>query len=233
MVSRFPDIFNVEFTSEMELELDKVEEGALQWQRVLKDFWDPFAKALESADPVQLIREAYDVADLEKEPCPECGGKLSVKSGRFGPFIACTNYPECRHTKPLKGDKIPDRPTDEICTVCGAKMVIKTGRYGEFLACTRYPACKHTKPVPLGVTCPTCGEGDIAERRSRRGRSFFGCTRYPDCDFVTWYRPVAVTCPECGNEGVEQRSSKARGPYYRCLKCEHEFAAEEPATADA
>ena len=112
-------------------------------------------------------------------------------------------------------------------------MVIKTGRYGEFLACTQYPKCKHTRPVPLGVQCPKCTEGDIAERRSRRGRSFFGCTRYPDCDFVTWYRPTPVACPECGFQGAEQRSTKARGPYRRCLKCEHEFAAEEPATADA
>jgi DNA topoisomerase-1 len=233
MVSLFPNIFNVEFTSRMETELDKVEEGELDWQRVLAEFWTPFAKALEATDPEQLIREVHDIGDLEKEPCPECGGKLGAKSGRFGPFIACTNYPECRYTKPLKRDKVPDRPTDEVCKECGAAMVIKTGRYGEFLACTKYPECKHTRPVPLGVKCPKCADGDIAERRSRRGRSFFGCTQYPDCDFVTWYRPAPATCPECGFEGAEQRSTKARGPYHRCLKCEHEFAAEEPATADA
>jgi DNA topoisomerase-1 len=226
MVSRFPDIFNVEFTSEMEDELDKVEEGALGWQTVLHNFYEPFEKALASVDTAALIREAHDVGDLENEPCPECGGKLTVKSGRFGPFIACTNYPECRYTKPLKRDKVPDRPTDEVCTECGAPMVIKTGRYGEFLACTRYPECKHTRPIPLGVTCPKCGVGDLSERRTRRGRSFYGCTRYPECDFSTWYRPVPDTCPECGTVGAERRVTKARGEYRKCLKCEHEFTVE-------
>ncbi len=227
MVSRFPDIFNVEFTSEMENELDKVEEGDLKWQEVLEDFYGPFSKALESVDTASLIREAHDVEEVEKEPCPECGGKLTVKSGRFGPFIACTNYPDCRYTKPLKRDKKPDQPTDEICQVCGSPMVIKTGRYGEFLACTQYPKCKHSRPVPLGVKCPKCGTGDLAERRTRRGRSFFGCSNYPGCDFSTWYRPEPVRCPSCGYVGGERRSSKARGQYRRCLKCEHEFAVEE------
>ncbi len=230
MVSRFPDIFNVEFTSGMESELDKVEEGELGWQQVLNDFYAPFAKALESVDPADMIREAFDVGEIEKEPCPECGGKLTVKSGRFGPFIACTNYPECRHTKPLKRDKAPDRPTDEKCQECGADMVIKTGRYGEFLACTRYPECKHTRPIPLGVQCPQCS-GDLAERRTRRGRTFFGCSNYPDCDFSTWYRPVPDQCPECQYVGAEQRSTKSRGEYRRCVKCSHEFTLEEAGVA--
>ncbi len=226
MVSRFPDIFNVEFTSQMENELDKIEEGDLGWQRVLEDFYGPFRKALEGIDVEAMIREAHDVSDLEKEPCSECGGKLTVKSGRFGPFVACTNYPECRYTRPLKRDKVPDRPTDETCRECGAPMVIKTGRYGEFLACTRYPECKHTRPIPLGVPCPQCG-GDITERRTRRGRSFFGCSNYPDCTFSTWYRPAPEQCPECGYVGAEQRTTKTRGDYRRCLKCEHEFSPQE------
>jgi DNA topoisomerase-1 len=233
MVKLFPDIFNVEFTSTLESELDKVEEGVLGWQRVLEDFYGPFAKALEAVDTKALIREAHDVEGLENEPCPECGAKLTVKSGRFGPFIACTNYPECRYTKPIKRDKVPDRPTDEICEQCGSPMVIKTGRYGEFLACTTYPKCKHTRPVPLGVKCPKCTKGDLTERRTRRGRSFFGCTRYPECDFSTWYRPVPDTCPSCGHEGAERRITKARGEYRRCLACEHEFTVEDAATDTA
>jgi DNA topoisomerase-1 len=233
MVSRFPDIFNVGFTSEMETELDKVEEGDLGWQKVLDNFWQPFSEALGKVDTQAMIREAYDVGHLDSTPCPECGGKLTVKSGRFGPFIACSNYPECRYTKPLKRDKVPDRPTDEVCKLCGAPMVIKTGRYGEFLACTRYPECKHTRPIPLGVKCPRCGDGDLAERRTRRGRSFFGCSNYPDCDFSTWYRPVAETCPHCGYVGLEKRVTKARGEYRRCLKCEQESAAPEATPAAA
>ncbi|MBI3981385.1 MAG: type I DNA topoisomerase [Gemmatimonadetes bacterium] len=224
MVSRFPDIFNVVFTSEMEDELDKVEEGELGWQRVLENFYGPFAKALESVDTASLIREAHDVGEVEQTPCPECGSKLTVKGGRFGPFIACTRYPECRYTKPLKRHKTPDRPTDEKCAECGSPMVIKTGRYGEFLACTSYPKCKHTRPVPLGVKCPQCGTGELAERRTRKGRSFFGCSRYPECTFSTWHRPVPEPCPQCGYVGVEQRSTKTRGDYRRCVKCGHEFA---------
>lgn len=234
MIGRFPNIFNVEFTSEMETELDKIEEGALGWQAVLSDFYGPFAKALQNVDTAAMIREAHDVEDIEKEPCPECGGKLTVKSGRFGPFIACTNYPDCRYTKPIKKDKVPDRPTDEVCAECGAPMVIKTGRFGEFLACTRYPKCKHTRPVPLGVKCPKCGDGDLAERRTRRGRTFFGCSNYPNCDFSTWYRPVPDVCPECGYVGAEKRGSKTRGEYRRCLKCESEFTVEDaPAEAQS
>ncbi|MGD8726128.1 MAG: topoisomerase DNA-binding C4 zinc finger domain-containing protein, partial [Gemmatimonadales bacterium] len=138
-----------------------------------------------------------------------------------------------RYTKPIKRDKVPDRPTDEICEQCGSPMVIKTGRYGEFLACTTYPKCKHTRPVPLGVKCPKCTKGDLTERRTRRGRSFFGCTRYPECDFSTWYRPVPDTCPSCGHEGAERRITKARGEYRRCLACEHEFTVEDAATDTA
>jgi DNA topoisomerase-1 len=233
LISRFPDIFNVEFTSEMETELDKVEEGELGWVQVLRNFYGPFAQALDKVDTAAMIREAHDVGDLESQPCPECGGPLTVKSGRFGPFIACTRYPECKYTKPLKRDKVPDRPTDEVCQECGAPMVIKTGRYGEFLACTRYPECKHTRPIPLGVKCPKCGQGDLVERRTRRGRSFFGCNRYPECDFSTWYRPVPVACPQCGFVGAERRATKARGDYRRCLKCATEFAAEEEAATPA
>src|SRR5262245_7563934 len=233
MISRFPDIFNVEFTSGMEGELDKVEEGEVGWQKVLEDFYAPFSKALESIDTDAMIREAHDVGDLEQQKCPECGSALKVRSGRFGPFIACTNYPTCRYTKPLKRDKVPDRPTDEICKVCGAPMVIKTGRYGEFLACTRYPECKHTRPIPLGVKCPKCGDGDLAERRTKRGRSFFGCSNYPNCDFSTWYRPVPETCPECQYVGVEKRQTKGRGEYRKCLKCGHEYSVEESGAAVA
>ncbi len=222
MVRLFPDTFNVGFTAQMETELDKIEEGDLGWQQVLGDFWTPFSKALGAVDVQQLIRETHDLSKLHLDKCPNCGSELVVKSGRFGPFIACTHYPECRFTKPLRRDKVPDRPTDQICKECGAPMVIKTGRFGEFLACTRYPACKHTRPVPLGIKCPKCTVGDLAERRTRKGRSFFGCLRYPECDFSVWNRPVPVACPSCGFVGMEQRQTKATGAYRKCLKCAHE-----------
>jgi len=112
-------------------------------------------------------------------------------------------------------------------------MVIKTGRYGEFLACTKFPACKHTRPVPLGVKCPKCGVGDLAERRTRKGRNFFGCLRYPECDYSTWNRPVAAPCPSCGFVGMEEKQSKTKGVSRKCLKCGHEITVEEPTPAES
>jgi len=237
----FPDVFEVGFTAQMETELDKVEEGDLRWQRVLEDFWGPFSKALAAVDIERLIHAVHDLSTLHEERCANCGGPLIVKSGRFGPFIACAKYPECKFSKPIRRDKVPDRPTDEVCRECGAPMVIKTGRYGEFLACTRYPKCKHTRPVPLGVKCPKCGEGDLAERRTRKGRNFFGCLRYPDCDYSVWNRPVAIACPSCGFVGMEEKQSKATGATgaagvtgvtRKCLKCGHEVTVEEAAPAE-
>jgi DNA topoisomerase-1 len=234
MKRSFPDVFEVGFTAQMEDELDKVEEGDLAWQQVLGDFWGPFAKALDAVDVQKLIHDVHDLSGLHKEKCPTCGSGLVVRSGRFGPFIACARYPdECRFTRPLRRDRVPDRPTDEICQECGAPMVIKTGRYGEFLACTKFPACKHTRPVPLGVKCPKCGVGDLAERRTRKGRNFFGCLRYPECDYSTWNRPVAVACPSCGFVGMEEKQTKTKGVSRKCLKCGHEITVEEAAPAES
>jgi DNA topoisomerase-1 len=235
LIPRFPDIFNVEFTSEMEGELDRIEEGELTRLEVLKDFWSPFSTSLAKARPEDMISEAHNLEGLADQRCPRCGSPLVAKAGRFGPYIACTrqNDPECKYTKSLRKPRAPDRPTDEVCPECGAPMVIKTGRYGEFLACTRYPQCKFTRPVPLGVKCPKCGIGDLAERRSKRGRAFFGCSRYPECDFSVWNRPVPVACPSCGFVGAESRQTKARGAFRKCLKCGTEFAVEEPAAVPA
>ena len=163
--------------------------------------------------------------------CPQCGSPIMVKAGRFGPYVACTkqNDPECKYTKSLRKQRAPDKPTDELCEKCGKPMVIKTGRFGEFMACTGYPKCKTTKPVPLGVKCPKCGVGDLPEKRSKRGRSFFGCNRYTECDFTVWNRPVPAVCPSCGFIGAETRQSKARAGFRKCLKCGHEVDAEQGA----
>ncbi|HEX9704340.1 MAG TPA: type I DNA topoisomerase [Gemmatimonadales bacterium] len=229
----FPEVFQVGFTAQMETELDKIEEGDLGWREVLGDFWGPFAKQLEAVNVDAIIHEVHDLSKLHEERCPECGSKLVVKSGRFGPYVACERYPDnCTFSRSLR-NKVPDRPTDLKCPKCGAPLVIKTGRYGEFLACTEYPKCKHTQPVPLGIKCPKCVEGDIAERRTRRGRNFWGCLRYPDCDYSTWNQPVAVACPECGYVGMEQRQTKTSGVTRKCMKCGHELQLEEPVAAES
>ena len=231
MVSRFPDIFNVGFTAEMETELDRVEDGELGWQDVLQDFYGPFTRALDAVDVNALVAEAHGLSPerLAGERCPKCGSRVELRTGRFGPYLACEKYKEqCDYAKSLRKDKAPDRPTDEKCHLCQAPMVIKTGRFGEFLACTRYPECKGTRAIPLGIKCPKCIEGDLAERRTKRGKSFWGCVRYPACDFSTWNRPVAEECPACGWVGLEKKVSKAAGEVLTCLKCGHRDVAIEP-----
>jgi DNA topoisomerase-1 len=235
MVDSFPSIFSIQFTSQMEDELDLVEDGKLEWRRVLSDFYGPFTRALQAVDLGAIVAEAHglDPKELEKERCPKCGDKVELRTGRFGPYFACVNYKKtCDYVKSLKKQKAPDRPSDEKCHLCGAPMVIKTGRFGEFLACTRYPECKGTRSIPLGMKCPKCEVGDLAERRTKRGKSFWGCIRYPACDFSTWNRPVPDTCPSCGWVGMERKVTKAEGETRTCLKCQHRIVvldAEEAA----
>jgi DNA topoisomerase-1 len=233
MVKQFPDEFSVGFTAAMEQELDKVEEGDLPWQRVLKKFYGPFAKALGAVDYEALIHEAHDLTALASEKCPVCGGKLVAKGGFFGPFIACENHPKtCKYTRPVKGERVPPVLTTFPCPVCGKMMVVRRGRSGEFLGCSGFPKCRGTRSMPTGVKCPKDG-GDIAARRSKkRGKAFYGCENYPKCDFVCWDKPVAEVCPECGNVGAEVKSSKTRGSYRRCLKCANEWSVVEPAEAE-
>ena len=241
MVQQFPDIFDVTFTAQMEEDLDRIEEGSVTWQKVVEEFYGPFLKDLESIDIEELVLGRLGISD--PGPCPTCGAKLEFKSGRFGPYFACVRYlskkerigkPDgswCDYTKPLKQQRAPDRPTDEKCHLCGSAMVIKTGRFGEFLACTRYPECKGTRSIPLGIKCPKCNEGDIAERRSKRGKVFYGCLRYPACDFVAWNKLLVEPCPACGFIGRERKVTKADGDVRTCLKCGHKEVAAEPEEA--
>src|SRR5215207_2481555 len=231
MVSKFPEIFNVEFTSGMENELDRIEDGELAWQRVLEDFYKPFSKALGAVDMKALVADAHGLKPevLAKERCPKCGSAIELRTGRFGPYLACLKYKDtCDYVKSLKKDKVPDRPSDEKCHLCSSPMVIKTGRFGEFLACTTYPNCKGTRSISMGLKCPKCAEGDLTERRTKRGKSFWGCLRYPACDFSTWNRPVPETCPACGWLGMEKKISKAEGESRTCLKCGHKLVIAEP-----
>jgi len=226
MVKSLPDVFNVQFTSHMESDLDRIEEGTIDWREMLERFYGPFAERVKHADVEALIAEAHDLSSFEGERCPECQGRLVPRGGFFGPFMACERHPkECKYTRPLRGERKVARPTNEACHECGAPMVVRTGRSGEFLGCSRFPKCRGTRSMPTGVKCPKDG-GDIAVRRSRkRGKAFYGCANYPACDFVLWDRPVAEVCPECGYEGAEAKSSKARGDYRKCIKCGNEWDA--------
>jgi len=236
MVKQFPDIFNVDFTSSMEEELDKVEEGGLGWQKVLKDFYSPFAKSLSKVDAPALIAEAYDLSGVPALRCPDCGGKLEARGGFFGPFLACENHPKaCKYTRPIKGEKAKPVLTEHMCHVCGLPMVVRVGRSGQFLGCSTFPKCRGTRSMPTGVFCPK-DNGELVERRSKkRGTAFYACSN-EECDFVAWNKPVSETCPECGYLGAEMKFTKARGDFRKCLKCGNEWDApktDEPLSAEA
>ena len=233
LVDSFPQIVSVDFTANMENDLDKVEEGEADWRKLLGGFYEPFKGDLE--------RAKTSMRDVKREEiptdyvCEKCGGPMVIKWGRNGSFLACAAYPKCRSTKEvvknLDGtwELVPEQTTDEICETCGAPMTIKRGRFGSFLACTRYPECKTTKPISLGVKCPKpgCG-GFLAEKRSRRGKPFYGCSNWAKkgCDFVAWDRPVPQPCPVCNAKFVVKKENK-RGIMLRCMECDWKQGQED------
>jgi DNA topoisomerase-1 len=151
----------------------------------------------------------------EQEYCENCGRPMVLKKGRFGTFFACSGYPECKTTKQIGGEQRKDVPLEEKCPQCQSNLVQKYGRYGEFVACSDYPKCKFVKQKTIGVPCPNCTQGEVVERRSKRGRTFFGCNRYPECDFVAWGKPILEKCPECGSSYLIEKFLKA-GPVAQC-----------------
>ncbi|MFH2037224.1 MAG: type I DNA topoisomerase [Candidatus Zixiibacteriota bacterium] len=230
LVESFPNIFSVAFTAGMEDELDKVESGEMDWIAVMEEFYGPFKKQLAGLSS----KEKEIKASLTKgtgEKCEKCGSEMVIKWGRNGQFMACSGYPNCKNTRPIGGEAEEAVETDEKCEKCGSPMVVKTGRFGKFLACSAYPECKTTKAISLGVKCPKdgCG-GDVVEKRSKRGKSFYGCSKYPECDFVSWYKPVNETCPECKSSYMFDKISKVKGPYLACPTCKHKvYLEKEPA----
>ena len=172
---------------------------------------------LPDVDKVDLSEQG------DEEYCENCGRPMVLKKGRFGTFFACTGYPDCKTTKPIGGtQKKPDVQLDEKCPQCGSNMALKTGRFGEFTACGNYPTCKHVKQKTIGMKCPECSDGEVVERRSKRGKTFYGCNRWPDCNFVTWGKPVQEKCPECGGPYMVEKWLKA-GPVLQCpnADCKH------------
>jgi DNA topoisomerase-1 len=183
------------------------------------------------------LARSLDPDGFEGTTCEKCGKPMVLKKGRFGQFLACSGYPECKTTRRILRGKDgsiaskADVPLDEKCPQCGNHLVVKHGRFGEFTACSNYPSCKYIKLKEVGVACPREGcSGQVVERRSRRGKTFYGCSRYPDCDFTVWYRPVAEPCPECGSPILIEKLSKREGPLLACYKddCDFKRAAAQP-----
>ncbi len=232
LVQHFPDVLNVQFTARMETELDEIEDGEKPWVETVREFYEPFAKRLTIAQ-----KEMRDVKREEiptEIVCEKCGRNMVIKWGRHGRFLACPAYPDCKNTKEFVEENGKVRVVDkveeskEICPTCGNPLVVKRGRFGRFLACSTYPKCDFTKAIGTGVKCPQpdCG-GDIVEKRTRRGKTFFACSHYPKCTHALWNRPIPTSCPQCKAPFLVEKFDKRTGPKIVCLNKDCGYEQEE------
>ena len=196
---------------------------------------DPNTCTFTKENPINL--PDLDSADIQEtsqeEYCENCGRVMVLKRGRFGQFMACTGYPDCKTTRRLdQGKKVPDIPLDELCPKCGRNLMIRHGRFGEFTACSGYPDCKYVKQNFIGVKCPLCKDGDLVEKKARKGNTFYGCSNYPKCKFTSANRPIAEKCPSCGSEYLVEKILKS-GPVIACpnKECDYERAVPVEAVA--
>lgn len=243
LVESFDDIFNERYTARMEEELDEIEDGKLAWQAALREFYDKFSKDLAAA--AETIKGKKKMSIPTAETCEKCGAGMVIKFGRFGQFLACSNYPECQTTREVgskrsaengdgtgsEGEKSEEVPA---CELCGKEMALKKGRFGSFYGCTGYPECKNIRkiakgdqkpvapPVPLDETCPK--DGAHLVRRQGRFGEFISCSNYPKCDYIK-RETVGVTCPKDGGDIVVKKSKRGKA-FYGCAnypKCDVVF----------
>lgn len=219
LIEHFPDIIDYKFTAEMEEDLDMIANGKKEWTPLIKSFYKPFHDNVQNKE--KSIKRSDVVNEESDEICDKCGSKMVIKLGRYGKFLSCSNYPECKNAKPLpgkKGKNEKDKPEideelkkklkDKKCDKCGAPMEVKNGRYGNFLGCSNYPECKNIQPIIkfTGVKCPKCKDGQLIERRARKsGKVFYGCNKFPKCKFATWDKPTKQKCEKCGGLMVEKK----------------------------
>ena len=192
----FEGIINVDFTANLENWLDKIAEGKATYKKVMTDFYKVFAAELESAN-VEAEKDKKENQEVSDVTCEKCGAKMIVKMGRYGKYLVCPNYPNCKNIKPYSLAEGPEEVSDVKCDACGTLMVYRTGPYGRYLKC---PSCGANKAIVIdtGIVCPKCHEGHMVQRRSHRGRIFYGCSRYPKCDMALWNEPVNQFCETCG-----------------------------------
>jgi len=236
----FTRYVDYDFTAKLEDELDAVSRGEEEWIPLLQRFWGPFKERIdhtqENVKRSDVTHEALD------EKCPKCNSPLSIRLGRHGRFIGCTNYPECDYTRDLNADRSEKEEPEVVegrkCPECGSDLVIKRGRYGQFIGCSAYPKCKYIepleKPEDTGVTCPKCNKGTLLKRKSRKGKIFYSCSTYPSCDYAVWNQPVAEPCPRCGWPILTIKTTKRKGTEKVCPQKDCSFAEPyEPAEGEA
>jgi DNA topoisomerase-1 len=202
LVASFPDILNSEFTADMENQLDEIEETLEIAKKNMKD-----------------VKRQEVPTDVK---CEKCGHTMVIKWGKLGSFLACSNYPECKNTQDFKKDDqgkiiiVPKEFTDKKCEKCSNPMVIKGGKFGKFLACSDYPNCKFTAPITLGIPCPKCTVGELAQRQSRYRRIFYSCNKWPACDYALWDKPLQIPCPQCKSPILTEKITKRAGLMHKC-----------------
>lgn len=243
----FPELMDTHYTATMENHLDDVESGAITWKELLKDFYGGFEDQLKAAEEKMpnIKRDGLET-DLK---CEECSAPLVIKTGKYGQFLSCSNYPDCKVAKRIKDldpndtemlvlkgmigteNQAPEL-IDKDCPDCGGELVRRRGRYGEFIACSNYPDCKYIHKEKIGVNCPKddC-EGEIQVRKSKRGKVFYGCSNYPKCNFVSWDRPTGEVCPSCEAPTLYEKQRKKQSLHY-CQNQDCKYSREvEEATA--
>ncbi|MCS6873329.1 MAG: type I DNA topoisomerase [Pyrinomonadaceae bacterium] len=214
LTASFNDIFDETYTAKLETQLDEIEEGRLDWREALKKFYEKFIKDLEKAktETKEKIKIPAD------EICEKCGAQMVIKSSRFGRFLACSNYPDCRNKRNLN-----DKLLEETCPECGSKLISRKNRYTEFIKCS---SCNYVKRESTGFHCPECEKGEILVRRSKQGRIFYSCSNYPECKAVFWNKPVDQHCPSCDAKFLLEKQTKKEGKVLVCQKCGHKQTAE-------
>jgi DNA topoisomerase-1 len=232
LVQSFPDVMDIKFTAGLEEQLDRIEEGEVPWRKVLKDFWKGFEVTLTKAqDEMKNLKKQSLPTGIKCVKCAD--GEYTIRWGKNGQFLACSNYPDCNSTNDFKKDlsgKINILPKNyffDACPKCHLRMEVKTGKYGRFVRCENYPQCDTTLPFTLPITCPECKVGRFSEKKSRFGKIFYGCSHYPNCTNALWNKPVEEPCKACGYAVTTEKFTKRDGKVLECPKCKHKESLPE------
>ena len=228
----FTQYVEYSYTSKLEDQLDAISNGKSEWITVLEKFWKPFNTIIQNV--AETVQKSDVTSEKLDEKCPECNHNLNTKLGKRGNFIACSNYPVCKYTRPLPQNEgsssennEPEIVTDRKCPKCESDLHIKAGRYGKFIGCSNYPECKHMepliKPIDTGVTCPKCNKEKIMEKKSRKGKVFYACDGWPKCKYALWYKPIKESCPACQWPILMHKSTKKAGEQKVCPQEECDY----------